>query len=133
MLISASMIESKFLTELETRQMSDKEVVLLSPLRYQSAILDGIVEVPAGFKTDFASVPRVPIAYWFYGNRAHRESVIHDYIYSCGNVNRSMADKVFMEAMKVRNKNWFVRWPMFIGVRCGGWAAWKSHRNRDSS
>lgn len=125
-------MKSQFLTELETRQMDDKTCLLISPLVYQSELLNKTVTIPTGFKTDFASVPRVPIAYWFYGNRAHRESVLHDYLYFLGDTSRGAADKVFLEAMKARNKNILVRWPIFLGVRIGGWVAWKSHRKRES-
>ena len=55
---------------------------LQKPLVY----LDGerTIRVPSGFETDLASVPRLPIVYDLWGNRAHREAVLHDYLYSIG-------------------------------------------------
>jgi hypothetical protein len=72
---------SKFLTELDARLKDDDKVwVIGRSLVYESDLLGKII-VPVDFETDFASVPRVPIAYELFGDRAHRESVIHDYLY----------------------------------------------------
>ena len=125
---------SKFITELDARlKDNDRVWILDSPLIYQSDML-GKIEVPAGFETDFASVPRVPIAYMFYGDRAHREAVIHDYLYRCDSspkVAFSTANDVFFEAMKCRGKNWFIRFPMFLGVKFGGYSSYHKKRVGD--
>ena len=72
---------SKFLTELDVRLIDGDRIWMLSgPLVYQSDIL-GKIEIPAGFQTDFASVPRIPFVFESFGDRAHRESVVHDYLY----------------------------------------------------
>ena len=106
---------SKFLTDLDARLKDDDTVwVIDSDLVYESDIV-GLIIVTAGFETDFASVPRIPIAYALFGDRAHREAVIHDYLYrinSCPCVDKSVADDVFLEAMKYRGKGWFVRYTM---------------------
>jgi len=118
---------AEFCTELECKLINNDTVWCLnSPLVYISDIV-GKVEVPTGFETDFASVPRVPIAYSLFGDRAHREAVIHDYLYrtdSVPQVSRSKADNVFFEAMKVRGKSFFVRYSMYWGVVLGGWTAY---------
>lgn len=115
---------SEFLTELNVRLKNNDEKVwiLTVPLVYNSDLM-GKIEVPAGFETDLASIPRLPIIYALWGDRAHREAVIHDYLYRVDSspiVSFSMANKVFLEAMKIRNKSWFIRWPMFLGVKFGG-------------
>ena len=118
---------AKFLTELDARLKDDDKIwVIDSPLLYQSDIL-GPIEVPAGFETDFASVPRIPVFYTLFGDRAHRESVIHDFLYRLDAIpqaTRSQADDVFLEAMKCRGKGSFVRYAMWMGVRSGGWTAY---------
>ena len=125
-------MKSEFLTDLVIEELQEEGIWQLEePLKYSSRLLNLIVEAPMGFKTDFSSVPRVPIAYTFFGDRAHRESVIHDWLYSTGSVSRRMADKVFLEAMKARKKPWWTRWSMFAGVRLGGWKAWGDHRKKD--
>lgn len=117
---------AKFLTELAARLIDDDSIwVIDAPLVYESDILKCTVTVPKGFQTDFASVPRVPIAYWFYGGKSHREAVIHDYLYridSAPVVECGVANDVFFEAMKCRGKSVFVRYPMWWGVCFGGWS-----------
>jgi len=95
---------------------------LEAPLVYESEIV-GKVTVPTGFCTDLASVPRLPVVYLLWGNRAHREGIIHDYLYRCDSqpvVSFETANKVFLEAMKSRGKPWWVRWFMYAGVCAGG-------------
>ena len=124
---------SKFLSALDGRSVDDKLWLLLSPLHYESDIL-GPIKVPLGFMTDFASVPRVPIAYMLFGDRAHHESVIHDYLYRTDSVPQatySQANDVFLEAMKVRGKDYFVRYAMYWGVVLGGWTAYHKKRVKD--
>ena len=121
---------SKFLTELETVCITDKIWKLKSPLVYDSDIL-GKIEVPAGFYTDLASVPRLPIAYLAFGGRAHREATIHDFLYRSDCVpvcTRKQADDVFLEAMKERGKPWHVRYPMYYAVRIGASKNWHQRK-----
>ena len=117
---------AEFLTNLSGNCLDDKVWELAKPLIYQSDIV-GKIEVPEGFQTDFASVPRVPIAYALFGDRAHHEAVIHDYLYRTDSVPQasySQANDCFLEAMKVRGKSWFVRYSMYWGVVLGGWTSY---------
>ena len=118
---------AKFISELDARLKDDDKVWTLdSPLIYLSDLLGEIV-VPAGFETDFASVPRLPIIYTFFGDRAHREAVIHDYLYRSDSVPLATYDEannVFFEAMECREKNWFVRNLMYAGVCVGGFTSY---------
>jgi len=118
---------AEFLTNLDIELIDESTWMVTKPLVYQSDIIGKIV-VPSGFITDLASVPRVPIVYLSWGSRAHREAVIHDFLYRIGcpiNVPRYIADSVFLEAMTCRGKPWHIRYPMYAGVRLGGWACWK--------
>lgn len=118
---------AQFLSELDVKlKENDRCWTLGTPLVYQSDLL-GKITVPSGFETDFASVPRVPVFFTLFGDRAHREAVLHDYLYRCDSspvVERSQADNVFLEAMKERGKGFFVRYAMYWGVRLGGWTAY---------
>ena len=117
----------EFLTELDVVCVSDGCWKLDAPLEYRSDIA-GFISVPAGFMTDFASVPRVPVFFTLFGDRAHREAVLHDYMYSLGSlpsVERRTADEVFLEAMAERGKGFFTRYAMYYGVRLAGWTAWR--------
>jgi hypothetical protein len=124
---------SKFLTELDARCIDDGAWLLVSNLRYDSDVA-GMIDVPAGFQTDFASVPRLPIFFTLFGDRAHREAVLHDYGYRVDSVppmSRSMVDDLFLEAMKERGKGFFVRYAMYWGVRAGGWTAYHKKKVAD--
>src|SRR3990167_3651406 len=123
-------MKSQFLTDLVVKQVYDKTWALEASLEYTSALLNDLLIAPKGFVTDFASVPRVPIAYALFGNRAHRESVIHDYLYQTHLATKAMADKVFLEAMEARGKSFWVRWVMYLGVRVGGGSAYKTGKER---
>ena len=127
---------SKFLTELDVRLKPGRDDVweLLSPLIYESDLV-GRIEVPTEFNTDFASVPRVPIVYWFWGGRQHREAVLHDYVCrkdSVPIVSYSVANLVFLEAAKSRKKKLVVRYPMYWGTVVGAWTAFHKRYVGDS-
>lgn len=125
---------SEFLTDLDVKCINDGAWCLDAPLRYRSDILKPIIEAPAGFETDFASVPRVPIFFTLFGDRAHREAVLHDYLYRSDadpRATRAQADDVFLEAMKERGKGFVVRYAMYWGVRLGGWTAFHKRKVRD--
>lgn len=109
---------------------SDDVWVLTEPLVYWSKEF-GLIEVPVGFETDFSSVPRVPIAYQLWGDRSHREGVLHDYLFkidSKPNLPFMACNRAFREAMETRGVPWFIRWPMYCGVCVGGRAFY--HRNK---
>ena len=90
------------------------------------------VNVPIGFMTDFASVPRifwVIIPKWGkYGNAA----VIHDWLYWSKNImgktiTRKQADDIFREAMGILEVPKWEIFCMYWGVRVGGWKAWSDN------
>lgn len=89
------------------------------------------IRVPKGFVTDFASVPRVPIAYWLTGDTAHEAAVLHDYCYSTGLHPRAWCDEMFAAAMQASGVPAWRRALMYAGVRAGGWAAWNEYRRKD--
>lgn len=55
--------------------------------------------VPIGHRTDFCSVPRVPLAYDMLGNRARKAGSIHDDLYARGVVSREKADDLLYEML----------------------------------
>lgn len=120
-------MKSEFRTSLSGTWIDDENYRLDKDLIYYSELLKREIFVPAGFVTDFSSVPRVPLVYWFWGGRCHHESVIHDFLYRtlphiC---TRKEADMVFAEAMGARDKKDYIKNPMYLGVRLGGWASWR--------
>ena len=114
----------------ELKSGSDSIWILTAPLFYLSE-KHGLIVVPTGFETDFASVPRVPIAYRLWGDRAHREAALHDYLFRKNAIpllSYAEANSVFLEAMESRNVPWHIRWPMYLGVCAGGW--WSYYKRR---
>lgn len=117
----------RFLTDLEVRLCGEdpEEWELTSPLIYESATV-GIIAVPTGFRTNFASVPRLPGVYLILGGLAIEAAVLHDFLYtephSTGTgrrVTRAEADKVLLEAAR-ESLGYCRAWALYAGVRLGG-------------
>jgi hypothetical protein len=118
---------SCFLTPLRAEK-AGKVWTVFEPLIYQSDVAERIFIVPAGFVTDLASVPRIPLAFFLAGGTAEEPAVVHDFIYSRAPVPRDMADKVFLEAALVSGVPAWRANLMYAGIRLGGWMAWNDHR-----
>ena len=75
------------------------------------------IDVPVGFTTDFASIPKC--FQWFlpqvgkYGKAA----VLHDYLYSEGIGTKERADYIFYEAMGVLKVSKYIRMIMYLVVK----------------
>lgn len=118
-----------FLSPLDARAEGDDHWRLLAPLRYQSEVAGvGVVEVPTGFLTDLASIPRLPFVYWLLGDRAHEPGVIHDWLYVSGLTSQADADAVFYEASRVVGVSLGAAWAMWLGLRVGGWVTYQHYR-----
>lgn len=118
----------------ELKEGGDKIWVMSKPLKYYSELLKELIIIPQSFETDFASVPRLPIAYAAWGDKAHREAVVHDYLYRIDSkplVTRSQANSIFLEAMNSTEKSWYIKYPMYMGVVLGGWATWHKRKVMD--
>ena len=90
-----------------------------------------VIDVPIGFRSDFASVPRLLWVFlppWGkYGNGA----VIHDYLYWVRTRPRREADGIFFEAMGVLGVSPVQRYPMYWAVRLFGWWVWWRNQRRN--
>lgn len=119
---------SQFLDPLNVTEISDSVFAICDhPFRYQSD-LAGLITVPIGFYTDFASVPRLGIVYAMLGDRAHEPAVVHDWLFYSAITTFDVANKVLMEAMEVIGLPWWQRYPIYWGVCVGGKFAWDTHR-----
>lgn len=70
---------------------------------YKYATSKGIIIVPAGFRTDYASVPRVFRNIINSYGKHGRAAVIHDWLYSIKcplKITREEADQIFLEIME---------------------------------
>lgn len=131
----------KFLTPLRGEKISERSWKLTEPLVYQSNTV-GLIIVDAGFVTNFASVPRLPFMYWFFGGIGDEAATLHDWLYrkdhtqSNGHertIDRPTADRVLqgviVECM-TRDGDSHIKAAitaaaMWAGVRIGGAGHWE--------
>lgn len=140
---------SAVLTPLDLRYLQGEKWLVRSEYRSVSDIL-GLMVIPAGFITDFNSVPRVLtniLPREEYGEAA----LPHDYLYQHGGINgkpitRADADLVHREfvvwaGVRVCDADGNVtrigetpRWKVdafYYGLRFFGWWTWRLYRQRD--
>lgn len=133
---------SRFLTQLhllalppallKVRGVDCQIYVVTSELRYESAAF-GVLIVPAGMETDFASVPRIAWAYLDPEDPAILyASVVHDYLYGInGNVGgrppltRGECDGVLREAMLASGARRSQAAVVWAAVRSFGGSHWQ--------
>ncbi|MEV0436426.1 DUF1353 domain-containing protein [Nocardia sp. NPDC050413] len=90
---------------------------LTQPLTYRGAV--ETFTVPAGFRTDFASVPRALV--WLiprYGAYT-RAAILHDYLCRTGEVGPADADGLFRRSLREAGVSVPRRWMMWAAVRFG--------------
>lgn len=118
---------ANFLTPLVVTPTNDgRHWVVDEPFTFESATLEAIIEIPKGFTTDFASVPRVfwPVLspYGVYS----RAAVVHDRCYRApGIATKHQADRVLLEAMELLGVNLITRQTIYRGVQVFGHWAYK--------
>jgi len=119
---------STFTTPLIVSPLPDgRKWRLVRPFSYHigSKYSRDIIWVPAGFVTDFASVPWVLWTFLPYWGKYGKAAVLHDYLYQTYSRTRKEADDIFYEAMLVGGtKPWKAK-IMHWGVRLFGWLAWQ--------
>lgn len=103
-----------FLSDLETRVVSENKFKLLKPLKYNSALSLLPIVVPKDFITNFASFILVKFG--------EKSSTLHDYMYDAKLFDRAKCDKIFLEALKSEGVGFARRWACYLGVRVAGWS-----------
>lgn len=113
----------KFLSTLAVEQADPEKGTwrLIKPLTFHS-IFAGILTVPEGFVTDFASVPRIPIIFDLLGDKGQAAATLHDWLYTAPHPleSRERADDVLKEALVAQGMDDTEASLMFLGVRIGG-------------
>ncbi len=125
------MTQPGFNRPLDVVWLEDGRLELQTVLIYHTA--DGRkICIPAGFTTDLASVPRMLPGLFRLLFRDElqtaRAAVLHDWLYHTGFVSRAEADALFYEALRATHETAVGAWAMWLGVRSGGWFAWRKHR-----
>lgn len=141
----------KFHTPLRVEQISEATSIapavwkFSDPLIYESSKL-GIVIVDRNELTNFASVPRLPFAYWLMGGRSNAPAGLHDKLYGPEHdtgrgkiVTRMQADNLIFEAtvdsLEIKGYSlksiimnlavYVVAGLTWVGVRSFGWLYWE--------
>lgn len=133
----------KWITELKVKQIDENLYELTDPLIYESSKL-GLIIVDRGTQTDFASVPRIPLAYLIAGGRTNASATLHDSLYGnhhtgrCKQVTRLQSDNLIFEAtldslpvegyslksILMRPAAYFLGGVQWLFVRAFGWRYW---------
>lgn len=121
---------SQFLTTLKTEQLGKWQHRLLDDL-----VLDddqvGLITVPRGFITDFATLDPLHNPILFpgfalvsgYGNYA---ATVHDWLYSTAQFSRKVCDQVLYRALRAEGVAQWRAGLFWMGVRAGGGSHYSS-------
>lgn len=115
-------MKSHFIGTLDVRLDGDASEtwMLLSPLSFYSEKMKVMVTAYPGFRTDFCSVPRIPVIYSILGNRAHKLGVIHDNVYQLKTFPRQQCDELILEMGPLCGLTEVETWEVYVAVRmCG--------------
>lgn len=91
---------------------------------YSTGAIEQIIPVPAGFRTDLCSTPRIVWVFippWL-GEQA---GVIHDWMYRQGSHDRRVADAIYVQALRELGIDPMRRILMWLAVRCFGGRAYR--------
>jgi hypothetical protein len=86
------------------------------------------VNVPKGFVTDYASIPRLALPLIPKIGRTRKAAVLHDWLYSkdCDlHISREKADKIFLDAMRILSVKKWRQYLIYCMVRLFGWLKYK--------
>lgn len=100
---------------------------LVEPLSWRDP--DGVLrEVPAGFVSDFASVPRLMRPFALDDAATAKAAVFHDYAYRVALPGRRWADDLFYHQLRGNGVPVLFAWCYWLGVRLFGWIAYDRSR-----
>ena len=107
-------------------------IELLEPLLYQTTH-GSTITVPAGFKSDGASIPQplwsmvgCPVGpYWL-------AAIVHDYLYQRTELAKEYCDSILNEAMEALAVPTEQRLAIYEGVHFGGWKAFREDRSKET-
>ena len=111
-------MKARILTPLLVEILDDERVRLVAPF---VVLIDGErLEVPIGFVSDLASVPRIPFFYWLAGGKAKIPAVFHDWAYKVARKARAWCDQAFGALCELTKLASWRRSLMYAGVRAFG-------------
>jgi len=81
--------------------------------------------VPKGFRTDFASIPKIFWSILPPDGKYILASVVHDYLYTVKPCSRKEADRIFLKLMKISKCSKIRCYILYYCVRLFGFIRWK--------
>ncbi|HEX6370696.1 MAG TPA: DUF1353 domain-containing protein [Longimicrobium sp.] len=103
-----------------------RQYVLLEPFKYVPPQSREPIVVPAGFVTDFASIP-TPLQGAFGPSVHDLPALVHDYLYWRQSCSRTQADGVFYAALDVVGVSTVRRMAIRVGLTVGGPTAYREN------
>jgi len=115
---------SQFLTTLKTEQLGKWHHRLLDDLVLNDEKM-GMLIVPRGFITDFASLDRAHnrllfVAYALVCGYGNCSATMHDWLYSTAQFNRAVSDQLFYRALRAEGVPQWRAGLFWLAVRLGG-------------
>lgn len=120
---------STFTSPLVVEYLDERWRSVYIPFSYAVGSLEApeeVIEVPVGFHTDYATIPKflhfilAPAGKWA------KAAVIHDYLYAQpGTRTRKECDDIFFEGMCVLGVSSWKKYAAYFAVRLFGWKFWK--------
>ena len=98
--------------------------MLVDPLFYEIKRTGKTITVPAGFVTDFASVPWYARSLISVLGRHSIPAIVHDYLYWEQRCTRDQADAILREAMNEYSSSWRDQIAVDYAVKYGAQGAW---------
>ena len=90
-----------------------------------------IIKIPVGYRTDFASVPRILWCIISPVDDHAKAAVVHDYCYDTGKYSRKRCDQIFREALTVLDIPKWKIFSMYWSVRLFSYKAWLRCRKKN--
>ena len=103
-----------------------RQYVLVEAFKYYPPQGTDPIVVPAGFVTDFASIPG-PLTVVFGPSRHDLPALVHDYLYWRQSCTREQADEVFSVALSLVGVSKARRLMIQAGLRIGGKTAYREN------
>lgn len=104
-----------------------EEFIVTAPYIWRIGSTDVTITIPAGFVTDYASIPWPIRGILQKQSTYSRAALIHDYLYWSQACSREQSDNLLLIAMKESHVPKLKRRAVYEGVVAGGWAAWHSN------
>jgi hypothetical protein len=109
---------------------NNRAFILLEPMVYKIGSTKHKIVIPAGFVTDYASIPKRLWSIYSPHDQYSRAAVVHDYLYWSQLCTRIQADNLLMIAMKESNVSEVTRNNVYAGVTSFGKSSWESNRQQ---